>query len=112
MYHDDFYFTRAKELSAEGYKIHEIQKIINKQLEDFPDKEKVMRTVLLKDQPAELLRLKAIDSIYDDNDYTWALHLINEALELNDVDVEPNLLALKEEVTLKIENRKKIVNNR
>lgn len=106
----DFYIRRSVELSAQGKSTSEIQKIIQDEIEDYPNKEKILRELLLRDQPAELLRLEAIDSMYDDNDYRWALVLVNRALDLNDPKVESNLHALKAEILLKTEeekNRKK-----
>lgn len=99
---DDFYLKRAKELFDQGKTMDETQRIIRNEIKDFPDENKILRDILLKDNPAELLRLKAIDFLYDDNNYHGALKLIDKALALNDPDAEANLLALKDEVNEKM----------
>lgn len=98
----DYYMTTALKLISEGKSILEAQRIIKEQIEDFPDKYKIIRDSLLHDQPAELLLNRAIDLIYEENNFIGALSLIDKALNLDDPKTNLKLHSLKEEVLSKI----------
>ena len=92
---DDYYMTTAKFLSEQGKTIEETQRIISAQIEDFPNKNKILRDILFRDNPIELLRLKAIDYIYEENNYHGALILINKALLLDNDNLTLNQLKVE-----------------
>lgn len=48
-------------------------------------------------EPAEVYRKKAIDKMFDDKDYTGAIHLLDKGLELDDPKTRPFLYQLRAE---------------